>query len=246
MPTPGSTSTRNQKKRKPSSPAAYQPPLADPDPLITNQEWEQTFWQSTLNQAEGVVRSLSLTQFILKLGANRTERTSRAHVLQGDDDDDVKDEVDQFKHQSLPLARIKKVMRLDEDVGMIANEVTILLEKACQSSSLSLSFSSFSSVVAETDSNYVVVFIQEITCRAHTVALASKRRTIAKTDVATAVQSSSTFDFLIDIVPRSGGTEEAEEGTGGESVGGKGKKLTTKANGKPRKIPKRSGGHGNS
>jgi hypothetical protein len=44
---------------------------------------------------------------------------------------------DNFKHQALPLARIKKVMKSDFEVKMISSEVTILLEKACQSQSRS-------------------------------------------------------------------------------------------------------------
>ncbi|KDE08977.1 hypothetical protein MVLG_00700 [Microbotryum lychnidis-dioicae p1A1 Lamole] len=39
---------------------------------------------------------------------------------------------DDFKHQALPLARIKKVMKSDPEVKMISSEVTVLLEKACQ------------------------------------------------------------------------------------------------------------------
>ncbi|GAA5943370.1 uncharacterized protein JCM15063_002927 [Sporobolomyces koalae] len=89
---------------------------------------------------------------------------------------------DDFKHQALPLARIKKVAKMDPDVqasaAMISSEVTVLFEKACQ------------------------IFIQELTARAHLVSIESKRRTISRTDVAQAVSKSDTFDFLIDIVPR--------------------------------------------
>ncbi|SGY79019.1 BQ5605_C008g05015 [Microbotryum silenes-dioicae] len=71
---------------------------------------------------------------------------------------------DDFKHQALPLARIKKVMKSDPEVKAI--------------------------------------FIQEITNRAHMVSLASRRRTLARSDVAEAVAKSDTFDFLVDVVPR--------------------------------------------
>ncbi|BGP28068.1 nuclear transcription factor Y, gamma [Rhodotorula toruloides] len=87
---------------------------------------------------------------------------------------------DDFKHQALPLARIKKVAKMDPEVQntMISSEVTILFEKACQ------------------------IFIQELTARAHLVSLSAKRRTISRADVAQAVSRSDMFDFLIDIVPR--------------------------------------------
>ncbi|GAA6033592.1 hypothetical protein JCM8097_001473 [Rhodosporidiobolus ruineniae] len=87
---------------------------------------------------------------------------------------------DDFKHQSLPLARIKKVAKMDPEVQnqMISSEVTVLFEKACQ------------------------IFIQELTARAHLVSLAARRRTLSRADVASAVSRSDMFDFLIDIVPR--------------------------------------------
>ncbi|GAA5974662.1 hypothetical protein JCM11641_007046 [Rhodosporidiobolus odoratus] len=87
---------------------------------------------------------------------------------------------DDFKHQALPLARIKKVAKMDPEVQnqMISSEVTILFEKACQ------------------------IFIQELTARAHLVSMAARRRTLSRDDVAQAVSRSDMFDFLIDIVPR--------------------------------------------
>ncbi|GAA5840209.1 hypothetical protein JCM11251_005947 [Rhodosporidiobolus azoricus] len=87
---------------------------------------------------------------------------------------------DDFKHQALPLARIKKVAKMDPEVQgqMISSEVTVLFEKACQ------------------------IFIQEVTARAHLVSLAARRRTLSRADVAQAVSRSDMFDFLIDIVPR--------------------------------------------
>ncbi|GAA5884338.1 hypothetical protein JCM6882_002234 [Rhodosporidiobolus microsporus] len=87
---------------------------------------------------------------------------------------------DDFKHQALPLARIKKVAKMDPEVQgqMISSEVTVLFEKACQ------------------------IFIQELTARAHLVSLAARRRTLSRADVASAVSRSDMFDFLIDIVPR--------------------------------------------
>ncbi|KWU45299.1 hypothetical protein RHOSPDRAFT_33244 [Rhodotorula sp. JG-1b] len=87
---------------------------------------------------------------------------------------------DDFKHQALPLARIKKVAKMDPELQnqMISSEVTVLFEKACQ------------------------IFIQELTARAHLRSLASRRRMISRADVAAAVSRSDMFDFLIDIVPR--------------------------------------------
>ncbi|KAM0788673.1 hypothetical protein ACM66B_002771 [Microbotryomycetes sp. NB124-2] len=82
-----------------------------------------------------------------------------------------------FKYQALPLARIKKVMKIDPEVKMISSEVMVLFEKACQ------------------------IFIQEMTARAHLVSLDAKRRTLTRSDVTEATSKSDVFDFLIDLLP---------------------------------------------
>lgn len=83
-----------------------------------------------------------------------------------------------FKNHQLPLARIKKVMKTDEDVRMISAEAPILFAKGCE------------------------VFITELTMRAWIHAEESKRRTLQKSDIAAALTKSDMFDFLIDVVPR--------------------------------------------
>lgn len=83
-----------------------------------------------------------------------------------------------FKSHALPLARIKKVMKADEDVKMISAEAPILFAKGCE------------------------IFITELTMRAWIHAHDSKRRTLARSDIANAISRSDMFDFLIDIVPR--------------------------------------------
>ncbi|CAN6601295.1 hypothetical protein TRVA0_001S10154 [Trichomonascus vanleenenianus] len=89
-----------------------------------------------------------------------------------------------FKIHQLPLARIKKVMKADEDVKMISAEAPILFAKGCD------------------------IFITELTMRAWIHAEDNKRRTLQRSDIANALQKSDMFDFLIDIVPR----EEAISG----------------------------------
>lgn len=83
-----------------------------------------------------------------------------------------------FKIHQLPLARIKKVMKADEDVRMISAEAPILFAKGCD------------------------IFITELTMRAWVHAEENKRRTLQRSDIANALQKSDMFDFLIDIVPR--------------------------------------------
>ncbi|KAL4708666.1 hypothetical protein ACJJTC_008192 [Scirpophaga incertulas] len=83
-----------------------------------------------------------------------------------------------FKTQSLPLARIKKIMKLDEDVKMISAEAPVLFAKAAE------------------------IFIHELTMRAWAHTEDNKRRTLQRNDIAMALAKSDQFDFLIDIVPR--------------------------------------------
>jgi nuclear transcription factor Y, gamma len=80
-------------------------------------------------------------------------------------------------HQ-LPLARIKKVMKADPEVKMISAEAPILFAKGCD------------------------IFITELTMRAWIHAEENKRRTLQRSDIASALAKSDMFDFLIDIVPR--------------------------------------------
>ncbi|KAJ6801500.1 nuclear transcription factor Y subunit C-4-like [Iris pallida] len=92
-----------------------------------------------------------------------------------------------FKNHQLPLARIKKIMKADEDVRMISAEAPILFAKACE------------------------LFILELTIRSWLHAEENKRRTLQKNDIAAAITRTDIFDFLVDIVPR----EEMKEEAGG-------------------------------
>ncbi|XP_010940755.1 nuclear transcription factor Y subunit C-2-like [Elaeis guineensis] len=87
---------------------------------------------------------------------------------------------------SLPLARIKKIMkRSGDDVKMISGEAPIVFSKACE------------------------LFIEELTQRAWMMTLQGKRRTLHKEDVAAAVMATDIFDFLVEMVSDSNGTQMA-------------------------------------
>ncbi|OIT22574.1 PREDICTED: nuclear transcription factor Y subunit C-2-like [Nicotiana attenuata] len=81
---------------------------------------------------------------------------------------------------SLPLARIKKIMKKSsDDVKMISGEAPIIFSKACE------------------------LFIEELTKRAWIMTMQGKRRTIHKEDVASAVIATDIFDFLVNLVTES-------------------------------------------
>lgn len=95
----------------------------------------------------------------------------------------ITDEIKRIKtvdarNQVLPLARIKKIMKLDEDVKMISAEAPLLFAKAAE------------------------IFIHELTLRAWIHTENNKRRTLQRNDIAMAITKYDQFDFLIDIVPR--------------------------------------------
>ncbi|CAG8611464.1 5184_t:CDS:2 [Paraglomus brasilianum] len=46
-------------------------------------------------------------------------------------DTDIANLEHDFKNHPLPLARIKKVMKVDEDVKMISSEAPVIFAKAC-------------------------------------------------------------------------------------------------------------------
>ncbi|CAD5207565.1 unnamed protein product [Bursaphelenchus okinawaensis] len=86
------------------------------------------------------------------------------------------------KKGELPLARIKKIMKIDEQVKslMISGEGPIMVAKACE------------------------FFIEELTLRAWIHAEQTRRKTLNKSDISNATTQSEMFDFLVDLVPRMG------------------------------------------
>eukprot|EP00297_Palpitomonas_bilix_P011238 CAMPEP_0113886008 /NCGR_PEP_ID=MMETSP0780_2-20120614/11277_1 /TAXON_ID=652834 /ORGANISM="Palpitomonas bilix" /LENGTH=268 /DNA_ID=CAMNT_0000874097 /DNA_START=982 /DNA_END=1788 /DNA_ORIENTATION=- /assembly_acc=CAM_ASM_000599 len=85
---------------------------------------------------------------------------------------------DELKNHAFPLARIKKIMKADEDVRTISSEAPVLFAKACE------------------------LFILELTLRAWVHTDEAKRRTLQRNDVAMAICRTDVFDFLIDVMPK--------------------------------------------
>ena len=84
-----------------------------------------------------------------------------------------------FKNANdLPLARIKRIMKSDEDVRMISAEAPVLFAKACE------------------------LFISDLTVRsfAYCSEDRGKRRTLTREDVCLAVQQTDVFDFLVSVL----------------------------------------------
>lgn len=90
-----------------------------------------------------------------------------------------------FKNHMLPLARVKKIMKAEEDVRLISSEAPVVFAKACEK------------------------FFSELTLRAWMHTEESKRKTLQKNDFAAAISRNETFDFLVDILPRDELMEES-------------------------------------
>ncbi|KAF0899504.1 hypothetical protein E2562_019987 [Oryza meyeriana var. granulata] len=87
------------------------------------------------------------------------------------------EQMTEFKLPNLPLARIKKIMKADEDVKMIAGEAPALFAKACE------------------------MFILDLTLRAWQNTEENRRRTLQKNDVEAVIKKTDIFDFLVDVMP---------------------------------------------
>jgi histone H3/H4 len=85
--------------------------------------------------------------------------------------------LDDLKNHNLPLARVKKIMKSDEDVRMISAEAPALFAKACE------------------------LFILELTLRSWTHTEEGRRRTLHRNDVAACIARTDIYDFLLDIAP---------------------------------------------
>ena len=81
--------------------------------------------------------------------------------------------INDLKEHQLPLARIKKIMKTDEDVKMISSDAPA---KACE------------------------LFLIEITHRAWIHADGKRRKTLQKEDIKSCISRTEIFDFLLDLV----------------------------------------------
>ena len=82
---------------------------------------------------------------------------------------------EKFKNDAAPLARIKKIMKLNPNVCLIGSEVPVILVKACE------------------------MFMRDLTMRTWTETEARKRKTLGLGDLEIACRRDEVFDFLIDF-----------------------------------------------
>ncbi|KAI5192530.1 nuclear transcription factor Y, gamma [Nematocida sp. AWRm77] len=88
------------------------------------------------------------------------------------------------KENVLPLARIKRLMKVEQEVSKVASEVPLLFSRITE------------------------IFIEELTLRAWQYTEEGKRRILQRSDICSAIKSSDVFDFLIYLMPKSSGIIE--------------------------------------
>eukprot|EP00752_Nemacystus_decipiens_P017529 g15709.t2 len=118
-------------------------------------------------QAFTVVSNMNMQSQLKKFWA---EQMQEMDVLEIGTEQDFKN------HNDLPLARIKRIMKCDEDVRMISAEAPVLFAKACE------------------------MFILELTLRSWCYSEKNKRRTLQKEDIQAAIENTDIFDFLVHVI----------------------------------------------
>ena len=87
------------------------------------------------------------------------------------------DKKDFKKHNDLPIARIKRIMKSDQDVRMISAETPVIFARACE------------------------MFIMDITIRATQYAeYDNERLVLTKKSIADTIKNTDIFDFLMEIL----------------------------------------------
>lgn len=147
-----------------------------PKPPIQNTSIPPTY--DADGHLEGsTVLDVKSKEFLSKLNADLTtfwtNQLSEMHAL---GTTTPQNEQDFKNHNDLPLARIKRIMKSDEDVRMISAEAPVLFAKACE------------------------MFILEMTLRSSHYSDNRRRKTLTKEDCVEAIAETDIYDFLVDVI----------------------------------------------
>merc|ERR1712098_398805 len=82
-----------------------------------------------------------------------------------------------LKSKILPLSKIKKIMKSDEEVEAVSQNAPIIFAELCE------------------------LFIKELTIRSWEITKENNRNTLTRNDITTCITNTDTYDYLIDILP---------------------------------------------
>jgi len=174
----------------PGVPMAFAPPVVGA-PALTPEQFQELYGAQLRQHQAQIAHALGMSTVAQAVNPSYAIQNARLRKFWREQMEEIQATSD-FKTHLLPLARIKKIMKSDEDVRMISSEAPVLFAKACE------------------------MFILELTTRAWVHAQESKRRTLQRSDIAAAITKTDIFDFLVDIVPREDFKPNA---SGGDSAG---------------------------
>ena len=145
-----------------------------PNPVLLSSAPTNSDGTSTSLVPQAPAPSSSSPQFLATLNASLNKFWKEQLDLVKELNDQT--EQDFKTHNDLPLARIKRIMKSDEDVRMISAEAPVLFAKACE------------------------LFILDLSIRSWNYSQLHKRRTLQKEDIREAIQKTDVLDFLVDVV----------------------------------------------
>jgi histone H3/H4 len=145
-----------------------------PNPVLLSSAPNNPDGTSTSLVPQAPAPSSSSPQFLATLNASLNKFWKEQLELVKELNDQT--EQDFKTHNDLPLARIKRIMKSDEDVRMISAEAPVLFAKACE------------------------LFILDLSIRSWNYSQLHKRRTLQKEDIREAIQKTDVLDFLVDVV----------------------------------------------
>ena len=164
---------------------AARPPVANPSTSVNGASHSSAMVTSSNSKSNGIsvddhlipqaaAPSSSSPQFLAQLNVSLDKFWRKQ--LQAVQELKRQTEQDFKTHNDLPLARIKRIMKSDEDVRMISAEAPVLFAKACE------------------------LFILDLSIRSWNYSQLHKRRTLQKEDIREAIQKTDIFDFLVDVI----------------------------------------------
>ncbi|GMI29440.1 hypothetical protein TrCOL_g9929 [Triparma columacea] len=174
------TSLVNPRKKEPRPFALHFPNVMGD---ISEKEFERVLkeilWQFWVNEKDAVRRLPGIGSFALVPAPKTTKKgkpKKNQYAEPAYNGPPLLSEQDFKNHNDLPLARIKRIMKSDEDVRMISAEAPIVFAKACE------------------------LFILELSLRGYCYSEQVKRRQFTKEDVLQAIRKTDIFDFLAGVM----------------------------------------------
>ena len=165
----------------PGVPMAFAPPVVGA-PALTPEQFQELYGAQLRQHQAQIAHALGMSTVAQAVNPSYAIQNARLRKFWREQMEEIQATSD-FKTHLLPLARIKKIMKSDEDVRMIRAEAPVLFAKACE------------------------LFILELTLRSSAYSEKTERRNLQKNDIMTALANTDIFDFLHDVLTQNDGVK---------------------------------------